>query len=99
VTFYEQLTIDGTVEVTDSATGEVKARRMTLTCEKPCRLCGEHFMEGEEIEVTFPAICDLDASRESGPWEPGGYTSRWIRHNALQIIEGSRDRIIFTVQV
>jgi hypothetical protein len=70
----------------------------TLTCEKPCRLCGEAFMEGEEIEVTFPASVDLEGCQSSGRWEPGGYSSRWIRDHALEIIESSRNRIIFNVQ-
>lgn len=96
MTLYEQLTITGDVEVIDGITCKVISRRMTLTCERPCRLCGEHFMEGEEIEVTFPASLALgsQSAEGAGPWEPGGYSSRWIRHHALEIREMSRDRIL-----
>jgi hypothetical protein len=92
---YEQHNIDGTIEVIDQNTGYLQARKMLLTCERSCRLCGEHFMDGEQIEVTFPVICDLDAGQGAGPWEPGGYSSRWVRDHATEIIEMSRDRIIY----
>lgn len=98
MTLYEQLTITGDIEIIDGITCEVRARRLTLTCERACRLYYEAFMEGEDIEVTFPASCDLDAGRGAGPWEPGGYSSRWIRYHALEIIECSRDKILFNRQ-
>lgn len=92
---YEQLTFDGCVEVTDERTGELRARKIVLTCEKECRLCGKFFMEGEEIEVTFPAILDSAGHKnKDGPWHPGGYTSRWIRSNAVQIREMSRGKVL-----
>lgn len=93
---HEQHTLGGYIEVIDTVTDEVKALKLLLTCEKDCLLCGEPFMEGEEIEVTFPADGDLIPGQTAkGPWQPGGYRSRWIRDNALEIVEKSRDRVIY----
>jgi hypothetical protein len=44
---YEKHTLTGELELTDSVTGQIVTRRLTLICEKPCRLCQEPFMEGE----------------------------------------------------
>jgi hypothetical protein len=97
MTTYEQHNIDGTIEVIDQITGALQARKMLLTCERSCRLCGEDFMEGEQIEATFPCSLDLSSGRGAGPWEPGGYTSRWIRQQAVEIIEMSRGKVIHSL--
>jgi hypothetical protein len=80
------------VEIVKGYNREGDVRRMALICEKPCVLCGEHFIEGEGIEVAFPADTDLAGGQSAGPWEPGGYTSRWIRDHAMENIEGSRGK-------
>ncbi|MDQ7827358.1 MAG: hypothetical protein RDV48_31480 [Candidatus Eremiobacteraeota bacterium] len=84
-TTYDQLTIDGTVEVIEQSTGKIRARRKLLTCRKNCEIAGRAYGKGERIEVTFPGSCDLAAGQKKGPWQPGGYTSHWIGHRALKI--------------
>ena len=98
MTTYEQHTLDGSIEVIDELTGELQARKLILTCNRDCRLRCEQFMKGEEIEATFPIACDLGSFHGQGPWEPGGYTSRWISHNATEIIEMSRNRRLHSAQ-
>ena len=95
MTTYEQLTFDGILEVIDQGTGELRARKILFTCERDCTLCGVEFMAGEEVEVTFPASIDLMRSPGRGPWEPGGRSPRWLRSKALQIVEVSRDKVIY----
>ncbi len=84
---HEQTTITGELEITDSRTMKVIARKCTFTAERPCILYGEKFTTGEKIEVTFPSHCDLWNNSEKGPWRPGGHTSRWLKAHALQIIK------------
>ncbi|MHC9540117.1 MAG: hypothetical protein AB9903_11405 [Vulcanimicrobiota bacterium] len=93
---HEQTTITGELEITDSMTMKVIARRCTFTAERPCNLCGEKFTEGERIEVTFPAHCDLWSSSETGPWYPGGHTSRWLRAHATQIKKVNRGGLLLS---
>lgn len=93
---HEQYTITGELEITDSMTMKVIARKCTFTAERPCNLCGERLTEGEKIEVTFPAHCDLWSSSETGHWYPGGRTSRWLRAHAVQIKVIKRGRLLLS---
>lgn len=89
---HEQYTITGELEITDSLTMKVMARKCTFTAERPCNLCGERFTEGEKIEVIFPAHCDVWNNTGTGPWWPGGHTSRWLKAHAVQIRKTNRER-------
>jgi len=82
---HEQCTITGELELTDSRTMKVIARKCVFTAERPCNLCGERFTRGAKIEVIFPAHCDLWNGSETGPWHPGGHTSWWLKAHAFQI--------------
>jgi len=94
---YEQTTITGELEITDSLTMKVIARKCTFTAEKPCDLCGERFIEGEKIEVTFPAHCDPWNNSGAGPWQPGGHTSRWLKTHATQIKKMNKGKLLLSI--
>jgi|GEM_PF-1879379 len=98
MTTHEQHTITGEVEITDSKTMKVIARKITLTAERPCSLCFRHFTTGDQIEVTFPAHCDLWNKCGAGPWQPRGHTSQWIRRNASQIYKVNGNRLIYSAE-
>ncbi len=83
---YEQHTLfPGELEITDSVTGQVKARRITFTALKPCVLCCGHFSKGDQVECTFHPGVDLSEERSNGPWSPGERSSRWIASHAEKI--------------
>lgn len=85
---YEDISKNGQVEVRDDDTREVVARKFKLTTEKKCSLCGEKFGPGDSIEALFPASIDItQVQEEEGPWMPGKLTSKWIRNNAIDVVE------------
>jgi hypothetical protein len=88
---YEQRTIDGAVEIIGQRTGKVIARKLILTCAQIATIGSRIYEKGDRIEVTFPGSCDLAAGQKEGPWHPGGYTSQWIRHRALDIKSVGRE--------
>jgi hypothetical protein len=91
---HEQYTITGELELTDSATMKVLARKLTFTTLRPCVLCGEKFTPGEQVEAVFPAHVDLAEEPGSGPWSPGGRSSRWLKAQASKIVEMGRRTVI-----
>jgi hypothetical protein len=85
---YEKSAENGLVRVIDDRTHEVIALKLTFQARKECTLCGGKYREGDMIVVIFPACLDRDKGREQcGPWEPGGFTSHWIRNNCMEIVE------------
>jgi len=85
MTTYEQHTITGELEITDSKTMKVIARKLTLTAERVTSLCGRAYRPGSHIECIFPAHTDLSAGQGAGPWTPGGYGGNWLKRNATEI--------------
>ncbi|MHC9540979.1 MAG: hypothetical protein AB9903_15880 [Vulcanimicrobiota bacterium] len=84
---YERKVSDNHFEVVDDSTQEVVAKKYRFTARKSCVLCSEHFNEGEMIEVLFPVSLDLESGKGDGPWEPGSYSSKWFKNNAVDIVE------------
>jgi len=84
---FERKASDGHFEVVDEGTGEVVAKKYRFTARKACVLCSERFNEGEMIEVLFPVSLELEAGKGDGPWEPGAFTSKWLKNNAVDIVE------------
>ncbi|MGV8121272.1 MAG: hypothetical protein AB2L14_16040 [Candidatus Xenobiia bacterium LiM19] len=84
---YERKVSDDHFEVVDDSTQEVVAKKYRFTARKPCVLCSERFNEGEMIEVLFPVSLDLEGGKGDGPWEPGSYSSKWFKNNAVDIVE------------
>lgn len=85
---YERQTDKGYTEVMDVNTHEVVAKKIRLTAQKKCTLCNEKFAEGAKIEVLFPSSINFEEiPEEDGPWIPGNYTSKWLRNNAISIVE------------
>jgi hypothetical protein len=79
---------NGRVSVIDDRTKEVIAVKITFEASKICTLCGAKYVTGDRIGAMFPVSVDFDDSVEhGGPWEPGGYTSHWLRNNAIDIME------------
>ncbi len=93
---HEQHTLNGELEITDSATMQVLARKLTLAALKNCVLCSKRFTSGERVEAIFPAHVDLAGEGGAGPWSPGGRSSRWLKAHASQIIEVGRRRVILS---
>jgi hypothetical protein len=93
---HEQFTLTGDLELTDSLTMKVLARKLIFTAIRPCVLCGERFTLGEQIEAIFPAHVDLAEGHGSGPWSPGGRSSRWLKAHASQILEAGRRKVFFS---
>lgn len=91
---HEQMTITGELEITDSVTMKVIARKITLIAAWETRLKKKRYYEGSQLEVTFPAHVNIDKGKGSGPWEPGGYDSRWLKEYAIEIkeIPGKREQ-------
>ncbi|MHC9540410.1 MAG: hypothetical protein AB9903_12910 [Vulcanimicrobiota bacterium] len=85
MTTHEQMTLTGELEITDSRTMKVIARKITLTTARETRLKKKRYYEGSQLEVTFPAHVDIDEGKGGGPWEPGGYDSRWLKEYAIEI--------------
>jgi hypothetical protein len=92
---HEQHTITGELEITDSVTMKVLARKLTFTTLRPCVLCGEKFTPGEQVEAIFPAHVDLAEGPGNGPWSPGGRSSCWLKAQASKIAELGRRKVIF----
>lgn len=91
---YEQHTITGELEITDSKTMKVIARKLTLTASRVSRLCGRRYYIGTKIEVTFPAAVNLDEGRGHSPWS--GYSAAWLKNNATEIREMGSAAVIHT---
>lgn len=83
--FYEQTTITGEIEITDSKTGKVLARKLVLCAAKPVNFCRKSYETGDRVEVFFPAALNTDEGKGTGPWEPGGYESCWLKKYAIEI--------------
>jgi hypothetical protein len=84
---FERPSENGHIDIVDSQTQETIARKYRFAAKKACSLCGERFAEGDLIEVLFPSSLSMDEGKEEGgPWGDG-YTSKWLRANALDIME------------
>lgn len=95
---HEQHTITGELEITDSKTMKVLARKLTLTAERTTSLQGRAYAHGRKIECIFPANTDLSTGQGTGPWGPGGYGGYWLKHNATEIKALERVRAVKTRQ-
>lgn len=82
---HEQHTITGELEITDSKTMKVIARKLTLTASRAASLGGKRYEPGKRIECVFPADTDLSVGHGTGPWTPGGYNAPWLKHHATEI--------------
>ncbi len=85
---YEETLENGEIVVKDSGTHEVVARKLRLTARRKCSLCGEKFSPGDKIDAMIPASIELsEIQEEDGPWSPKNLTSKWIRNNAIDVVE------------
>ncbi len=97
MTIYEQHTFFlGEMEIIDSDTGRVIARKRKFTPVKKCILCGEHFAPGDQVQVIFPPGVNLAEAEGTGPWAPGGRSSSWMKAHASRITEAGRGKVIFS---
>lgn len=91
---HEQHTITGELEITDSHTMKVIARKLTLTASRISWLYKRRCYIGTKIEVTFPATVSLDDGKGGGPWS--GYSVAWLKNNAVEIREAGSGKVIHT---
>ena len=96
---HEQTTLTGELEITDSKTMKVLARKLILTAERTTSLQGRAYAHGRKIECIFPANTDLSTGQGTGPWGPGGYGSNWLKHNATEIKRLERVKAVKPQQV
>lgn len=82
---YEQTTITGEIEITDSKTTKVIARKLTLTATRPAFLCCKKYGVGDRVDVFLPATVNPDEGKGTGLWLPGGYSSHWLRHRITKV--------------
>jgi hypothetical protein len=74
---------------------ESDLRTYLFTARKDCCICGRKFLAGEKVLATFYGRAAIYMGRhENGPWV-GGYTTYWLKNNALEIYDTAGGEVIY----